>query len=69
MICTLSFYGLSISSSAVKTPQLLELSGIGDPNILEPLGIDVKVSLPGVGAGIIDQYFYGVSYGENYSTY
>lgn len=41
--------------SAVKTPQLLELSGIGDPRILQPLGIDVTVSLPGVGNGVIDQ--------------
>ncbi|KAF9070236.1 glucose-methanol-choline oxidoreductase, partial [Rhodocollybia butyracea] len=52
-----------LSASAVKTPQLLELSGIGDPDILEPLGIDVKVNLPGVGAGVIDQVYLGVSYG------
>ncbi|KAG6860087.1 hypothetical protein C0995_015881 [Termitomyces sp. Mi166 len=32
-----------------KTPQILELSGIGDPQVLKPLGIPVKVALPGVG--------------------
>lgn len=48
----------------IKTPQLLELSGIGNPQILNGLGIDTKVDLPGVGEGIIDQVFFGVSYGE-----
>ncbi|KAF8158651.1 GMC oxidoreductase [Mycena galopus ATCC 62051] len=33
----------------IKTPQLLELSGIGDTQILSTLGIDVNVDLPGVG--------------------
>ncbi|KIJ38389.1 GMC oxidoreductase [Sphaerobolus stellatus SS14] len=41
-----------VSSGALKSPQILELSGIGDPNILKPLGIDVKVDLPGVGANL-----------------
>lgn len=50
--------------STIKTPQLLELSGIGNPQILTNLGIDTKLNLPGVGEGIIDQYFFGVSFGE-----
>ncbi|TDL20220.1 alcohol oxidase [Rickenella mellea] len=54
-----------VSTGAIKTPQLLELSGIGDPAILKPLGIDVQVELPGVGSGIIDQYFFGVSFELN----
>ena len=33
------------SLSTVKSPQILELSGIGDRKILEPLGLDVKVDL------------------------
>ena len=37
-------------ASAVKTPQILEISGIGDPNVLEPLGIPVLIDLPGVGS-------------------
>ncbi|KAF8895101.1 hypothetical protein BD779DRAFT_701644 [Infundibulicybe gibba] len=44
-----------LSAGVVRTPQLLELSGIGDKNILSPLGIDVKVDLPGVGTNYEDQ--------------
>ncbi|KDQ14400.1 hypothetical protein BOTBODRAFT_159613 [Botryobasidium botryosum FD-172 SS1] len=41
-----------LSAGTLKSSQILELSGIGDPNILAPLGIDVLVDLPGVGANI-----------------
>ena len=44
-----------LSAGTFRTPQLLELSGIGDPQVLSPLGIDVKVNLPGVGANYEDQ--------------
>jgi choline dehydrogenase-like flavoprotein len=44
-----------LSAGTVRTPQLLELSGIGDPKVLNPLGINVKVDLPGVGANYEDQ--------------
>ncbi|KAK0220402.1 hypothetical protein IW262DRAFT_1482881 [Armillaria fumosa] len=43
-----------LSAGVVRTPQLLELSGIGDSSILTPLGIDVQVDLPGVGANYED---------------
>jgi choline dehydrogenase len=45
-----------ISSGAVKSPHLLELSGIGDPAILGPLGIAVRHALPGVGENYRDHY-------------
>ncbi|KAJ7787676.1 GMC oxidoreductase [Mycena olivaceomarginata] len=54
-----------LSAGTIKTPQLLELSGIGNLDILESLGIETKVALPGVGEGIIDQVFFGVSYELN----
>ncbi|KDQ20128.1 hypothetical protein BOTBODRAFT_27541 [Botryobasidium botryosum FD-172 SS1] len=41
-----------VSAGALKSPQILELSGIGDPKVLKPLGIDVHVDLPGVGANM-----------------
>ena len=44
------------SCSTVKTPQLLELSGIGDPKILEPLGIKTVVDLPAVGTNVQERY-------------
>lgn len=40
------------SIGSLKTPQLLELSGIGDRNILNPLGIETVIDLPGVGANL-----------------
>jgi len=38
-----------LSTGTYHTPQLLELSGIGDPKILAKFGIAVKVDLPQVG--------------------
>jgi len=45
-----------LCAGAVQSPQLLELSGIGDPEILRPLGLDVRHALPGVGANYQDHY-------------
>ncbi|MEM8923311.1 MAG: choline dehydrogenase [Actinomycetota bacterium] len=39
---------------AFNTPQLLQLSGIGDPELLSGLGIDVVAPLPGVGENLQD---------------
>ena len=44
-----------VSAGAVRTPLVLESSGIGNPNLLESLGIDIVVDLPGVGENLIDQ--------------
>ncbi|EJD07152.1 glucose oxidase [Fomitiporia mediterranea MF3/22] len=38
-----------LSAGAIASPQVLQLSGIGDPSVLVPLGIDVRVNLPTVG--------------------
>ena len=40
--------------SAIKDPQILELSGIGRPDILSKIGVDVKLELPGVGENVQD---------------
>ena len=39
---------------AFNSPQLLQLSGIGNPNDLEPLGIKIVQELPGVGENLQD---------------
>ncbi|KAH9922714.1 GMC oxidoreductase [Fomitopsis serialis] len=44
-----------LSAGAVKSPQILELSGIGSYNILSSQGIPVKVDLPGVGENLRDK--------------
>lgn len=41
-------------AGAVATPQLLELSGIGRPELLSSLGIEVKYALSGVGENFRD---------------
>jgi choline dehydrogenase-like flavoprotein len=38
-----------LSGGAINSPRLLELSGVGNPKILEPLGIEVVVNNPNVG--------------------
>lgn len=43
-----------ISSGAIASPALLQRSGIGDPEWLTPLGIDVVHELPGVGKNLQD---------------
>ncbi len=43
-----------LSAGAYNSPQLLMLSGIGDPTTLNDAGIHPKVSLPGVGENLQD---------------
>lgn len=43
-----------LCAGPIKSPQLLELSGIGDRRRLQDLGIPVQVDLPGVGENLID---------------
>ncbi|QCO55386.1 choline dehydrogenase [Pseudorhodobacter turbinis] len=45
-----------LAAGAFHSPQLLELSGIGDPEILCKAGIDVVHAAPGVGANYIDHF-------------
>jgi choline dehydrogenase-like flavoprotein len=43
-----------VSGGTIKTPQILELSGIGDPEVLAAAGVECKVSNPAVGANVQD---------------
>jgi choline dehydrogenase len=45
-----------ISAGAVQSPQLLELSGVGDPQRLASHGIAITHALPGVGENYRDHY-------------
>ncbi|HEX4185523.1 MAG TPA: GMC oxidoreductase, partial [Stellaceae bacterium] len=45
-----------VSAGAFNSPQLLELSGIGQPERLCNLGIEVRHELPGVGENLRDHY-------------
>ena len=45
-----------VSAGSINSPQLLELSGIGQPERLQKLGIEVRHVLPGVGENLRDHY-------------
>jgi choline dehydrogenase len=45
-----------VSTGSVNSPQLLELSGIGQPDLLQSLGIEVRHALKGVGENLRDHY-------------
>ncbi|RDL35001.1 Uncharacterized protein BP5553_06932 [Venustampulla echinocandica] len=44
-----------VSAGSLRSPAILELSGIGNPGILSKYGIPLKVPLPGVGENLQDQ--------------
>ncbi|MBS0320785.1 MAG: GMC family oxidoreductase N-terminal domain-containing protein [Proteobacteria bacterium] len=43
-----------LAAGAIQSPQLLELSGIGAPTLLQSLGIPVRVASPAVGEHMVD---------------
>lgn len=51
-----------LCAGALASPQLLQVSGVGDPGLLRKLGIEVFAALPGVGEnlqdhiGVVTQY-------------
>jgi choline dehydrogenase len=45
-----------VSAGSINSPQLLELSGIGQPERLANLGIEVRHALAGVGENLRDHY-------------
>ncbi|MEM6900337.1 MAG: GMC oxidoreductase, partial [Pseudomonadota bacterium] len=51
-----------LSGGAINSPQLLELSGIGNPETLQNQGIDVVSALPGVGENLQDHFVLGNRY-------
>lgn len=59
-----------LSSGAVNSPQLLELSGIGCKDRLTSLGIEVVSDLPGVGENLQDHLTINIQQGlNNVSTF
>ncbi|KAI0921212.1 hypothetical protein AcW2_006258 [Taiwanofungus camphoratus] len=51
-----------LSTGALKSPQILELSGIGDKEVLEKIEVPLKIELPGVGRNAQEHVFIGVSF-------
>ncbi|EXJ76070.1 uncharacterized protein A1O5_00578 [Cladophialophora psammophila CBS 110553] len=51
-----------LSAGVIQSPQLLELSGIGDPEILKTAGVECVVGNKGVGANFQDHVLGGILY-------
>lgn len=51
-----------LAAGAVQSPQILELSGIGNPDILRSNGIAVRHALPGVGENYQDHFIVRMSW-------
>ena len=54
-----------LSAGALRTPQLLLLSGIGDPDHLNRSGIHQITSLPGVGSNLQDHVYSMIHFAVN----
>lgn len=54
-----------LSAGAFASPQLLELSGVGQPEVLARHGIELKHALAGVGENLQDHYTIIVQHGVN----
>ena len=51
-----------LAGGAINSPQLLELSGIGHPDLLNDRGIETISALPGVGENLQDHFVIGNRY-------
>ncbi|KAJ3556844.1 hypothetical protein NM688_g1797 [Phlebia brevispora] len=51
-----------LCAGSLKTPQLLELSGIGRRDVLEKINISVKMELPGVGENVQEHMYLGTAF-------
>ncbi|MEW2491790.1 GMC family oxidoreductase [Streptomyces sp. NPDC048411] len=43
-----------VCAGAIDSPRLLQLSGVGPAAVLDAVGVDVRVDLPGVGGNLMD---------------
>ena len=53
-----------LAGGVINSPQLLMLSGIGDPEVLRVHGISINVPLPGVGQNLQDHVSVTIGYGR-----
>ena len=51
-----------LAAGAVHTPQILQLSGVGDAAYLTKFGIKIVIDLPGVGQNLQDHLVLKVNY-------
>ncbi|KAJ7636186.1 GMC oxidoreductase [Roridomyces roridus] len=51
-----------LSAGAIQSPKILELSGIGRPEVLAAIGVDMKIQLDGVGENVQEHTSMDVSF-------
>ncbi|KAI1775443.1 GMC oxidoreductase [Hypoxylon cercidicola] len=51
-----------LAAGALQSPKILELSGVGNPDLLNKYGIDVVVNMPAVGENLHDHAFCSISF-------
>jgi choline dehydrogenase-like flavoprotein len=51
-----------VSGGTIMSPQILELSGVGNPEILRKAGVECKIDLPQVGENFQDHVLVGAGY-------
>lgn len=56
-----------LAAGAIRTPLLLEASGVGDKSIVQGLGVTSRIDLPGVGRGLMEQTMNSI--GSNKGNY
>ncbi|RMZ68280.1 Glucose oxidase [Pyrenophora seminiperda CCB06] len=54
-----------VAAGSIRSPALLEHSGIGNPAVLEPLGIKTVLALPSVGSNLADQPQNGMAFASS----
>ncbi|WP_108662768.1 GMC family oxidoreductase [Acuticoccus kandeliae] len=57
-----------LSAGAIGSPQILQLSGVGDPERLGPLGIATTVNAPAVGRNLMDHVGFDLVYESKVPT-
>ncbi|TDL15334.1 alcohol oxidase, partial [Rickenella mellea] len=57
-----------VAAGAIKTPALLQLSGIGDPNVIGAVGLPTKIPLKSVGRNLQDQTLNALAAGANFDV-
>lgn len=57
-----------LAAGSLQSPQILELSGVGDPDVLDAAGIDVRLPIKGVGKNMQEQTKNSVHYAAKNTT-
>lgn len=58
-----------LAAGSMRSPQLLELSGVGDPVVLEAADVPVRMALPAVGRNLQEQTKSTLSYVSNVTDF